>query len=67
MLQISKILKSREDWKNKATQRGYEVREFRKSQKRYLETIIELKRDNRELLKAAEDKKKLPNNQMNSL
>ncbi len=57
MLQVSKILKSREDWKNKAIQRGYEIREFRKSQKRHLETIVELKQANRELIQA-DDKKK---------
>ena len=57
MLQISKIIKSREDWKDKAIQRGYEIREFRKSRKRHLETIAELKRTNRKLMQSADDKK----------
>jgi hypothetical protein len=57
MLQISKITKSREDWKGKAIQRGYEIREFRKNRKRHLETIAELKRTNRKLMQSADDKK----------
>jgi len=67
MLQLSKILKSREEWKYKAIQRGDDIREFRKSQKRYQERIIELKRANGELQEAAKDKKKLPSQQMNSM
>jgi len=66
MPQISKLIKSREDWKDKAIQRGCEIREFRKTRKRHLETIAELKRTNRKLIKSADDKKKLlgsfPNN-----
>ena len=62
MLQISKIIKSREDWKDKAIQRGCEIRESRKSRKRHLETIAELKRTNRKLMQSADDKKKLPGN-----
>ncbi len=58
MLQTSKILKSREDWKNKAIQRSYEIRELRKTQQRHLKTIIELKRMNRELIQVVSDKKK---------
>ena len=60
MLQISKIIKSREDWKDKAIQRGCEIREFRKSQKRHLETIAELKRTNRKLMQSSNDKKNFP-------
>ena len=58
MLQTSKIIKSREDWKKKAIQRGYEIREFRKNQKRHQETIAELKRANRKLMRSVDDKKK---------
>ena len=43
MNQMSKIVQSRDEWKCKATQRGYENREYRKSQKRHLEKIAELK------------------------
>ena len=58
MLQTSKILKSREDWKNKATQRSYEIRELRKTQQRHLKTITELKRMNHELIQVVSNKKK---------
>ena len=58
MFQISKIIKSREDWKDKAILRGCEIREFRKSRKRHLETIEELKRTNRKLMQSAVDDKK---------
>jgi hypothetical protein len=55
MLQISKIIKSRKVWKNKAIKRDCKNREFNKTQKRHLEIIAELKR---KLRQAAEDKKK---------
>lgn len=42
MLQMSKILRSRADWRDKATQRANELREQRKAQKRYLAKIAEL-------------------------
>ncbi len=60
MPQISKLIKSREDWKDKAIQRGCEIREFRKTRKRHPETIAELKRTNRKLMKSASNKKKFP-------
>jgi uncharacterized protein YlxW (UPF0749 family) len=40
---MSKIVQSRNHWKNKAVQRAYEVREQRKSQKRHLKKIAQLK------------------------
>ncbi len=43
MLQQSKLIQSREDWKNKATQRATENREYRKQTKRYQKKIAELK------------------------
>lgn len=43
MLQMSKIIHSRNDWKEKAIQRGNELREHRKAQKRHLDKIVELK------------------------
>ena len=49
MPQISKILNSRDEWKIKATERAAELREFRKTQKRHLEKIAELKRHNCQL------------------
>lgn len=44
MPQMSKILKSRDEWKNKAVERATEIREFRKTEKRHLKKIAELKR-----------------------
>ncbi len=43
MPQPSKILQSRDEWKDKAIQRGYENREFRKDKKRLVEKIAALK------------------------
>jgi hypothetical protein len=43
MLQYSKVVKSRDEWKNKAVQRADDIREHRKAKKRYLETIVKLK------------------------
>jgi hypothetical protein len=39
---MSKILGSRDDWKNKAIQRGNELREYRKERKRHLARIADL-------------------------
>jgi hypothetical protein len=43
MLQYFKVVKSRDEWKNKAVQRADDIREHRKAKKRYLETIVKLK------------------------
>jgi hypothetical protein len=43
MLQYSKVVKSRDEWKNKAVQRPDDIREHRKAKKCYLETIVKLK------------------------
>jgi len=43
MPQMSKIRQSRDEWKRKAIQRANEIREFRKTKKRYQEKIAELK------------------------
>ena len=43
MLQYSKLVNSRDEWRKKATERGIEIREFRKIQKRHREKIAELK------------------------
>ncbi len=43
MPQASKILQSRDEWKDKAIQRGYENRELIKDKKRLLEKIAALK------------------------
>ena len=57
MLQTSKILHSRDEWKNKAIERSAEIREFRKTQKRHLEKIAELKLYNREMEQLIDAKK----------
>lgn len=56
MLQMSKILPSRDEWKSKAIQRANQIREQRKTQKRYQAPIAELKR---QLQSADEAQKKL--------
>lgn len=43
MPQTSKVLKSRYEWKNKAVERATELREARKTEKRHLKKIAELK------------------------
>lgn len=59
---MSKLLNSRDEWRNKATERAAELREFRKTQKRHLEKIAELKRNNCQLeLLVAVKKTLLPN------
>ena len=42
MLQYSKILLSRDEWKAKATTRGNDLREQRKTIKRYQQRILDL-------------------------
>ena len=44
MPQISKVLKSRDEWKNKAVERATELRESRKTEKRRLDKIADLTR-----------------------
>jgi hypothetical protein len=57
MLQTSKILHSRDEWKNKAIERSAEIREYRKTQKRHLEKIAELKLYTREMEQLIDAKK----------
>ncbi len=52
MPQKSKLIRSRDEWKDKAVQRSYEIREHRKSRKRYLEQIAGLKARVREISRA---------------
>ncbi len=58
MLQQSKLIKSREKWKNKAVQRATENREYRKQVKRYKKKITELKKQIKEIKSTHSDKKK---------
>jgi len=59
MPQMSKIIRSRDEWKDKAVLRANEIREYRKSQKRYQEKISELKAQVVALEKTIEEKKTL--------
>ncbi len=43
MLQMSKIIRSRDEWKRKAVMRANELREFRKTNKHNQDKIAELK------------------------
>lgn len=58
MLQRSKLINSRNEWRTKATQRANELREHRKTDKRLRAQIIELKRQIKELQQVADDNKK---------
>lgn len=58
MLQKSKILRSRDEWKSKAVQRSAEIREHRKIQKRYQTKIAELKMQIDEMKEQADESKK---------
>jgi len=57
MLQRSKIIRSRNEWKRKAVQRADEIREHRKTQTRYQLKIAQLKADVSALEQATEEKK----------
>jgi multidrug resistance efflux pump len=57
MLQHSKIVRSRDDWKRKAVQRAEKIREGRKTERRYRQKIAQLKAEIRALEQTAELKK----------
>jgi len=57
MLQRSKIIRSRDEWKLKAVQRAGEIREHRKTQRRYRQKIAQLKVKIWALEQSAEEKK----------
>ncbi len=58
MPQLSKLIRSRDDWKTKAVQRANKIREYRKTIKRHQEQIAEIKSHLNALQQAAEDNKK---------
>lgn len=58
MLQMSKLINSRDEWKNKAVQRADEIREHRKADKRNQTKIAELKQQIEGLKRAVEEVKK---------
>jgi hypothetical protein len=43
MTQLSKVLKSRDEWRSKAIRRAEDLREQRKADRRHRDTIAELK------------------------
>lgn len=49
MLQLSKIKKSRDEWRAKAKERGKEIWEMRKVHKYYQEQLEKLRKENKEL------------------
>jgi len=57
MLQRWKIVRSRDQWKQKAVQRAEELREHRKTQRRYRQKIEQLQAQIRALEQTAEVKK----------
>lgn len=58
MLQFSKVLQSREEWKNKAVFRAAENRDLKKSENRNRKKIAELKNRITELTQSLEEAKK---------
>ncbi len=58
MLQRSKLIVSRDEWKCKAVQRADEIRELKKTRKRLKEKIGELKAQNKAAKQAPEHDKK---------
>jgi hypothetical protein len=58
MLQFSKILESRDEWKTKAVQRANKIREYRKAIKQNHEQLEILKKRALELEQIADDSKK---------
>jgi uncharacterized protein YlxW (UPF0749 family) len=58
VLQQSKILSSRDEWREKAIERADEIREYRKSENRHQKSIGELKQSVKNLQQELEDKKK---------
>lgn len=57
MLQNSKIIQSRNDWRRKAVKRAEKIREYKKSQKRHQEKITKLQEQNTILQQKLEKKK----------
>jgi uncharacterized coiled-coil DUF342 family protein len=55
---MSKLIKSRDEWKYKAVQRANEIREYRKTTKRHIEKIRELKVQLAEIEQVASSLKK---------
>ena len=59
MPQLSKLVRSRDEWRTKAVLRASENREFRKTDKRNRERIAVLEKQNAELSQFVENKKNI--------
>jgi len=57
MVQRSKMIRSRNEWKRKAVQRAEELREHRKALRRYQQKIAQLRAEVSALEQSAEAKK----------
>lgn len=58
MLQQSKLIRSRNEWKDKAVSRSIEIRRHRKTNRRHQKKIIELQEKIKQLEAVVEDNKK---------
>jgi hypothetical protein len=58
MVQLSKIIHSRDSWKRTTIECRYEIREFKKTKQRHLKKIAELKQENRKLKQQSREVKK---------
>jgi len=58
MPQLSKVLRSRNNYKRITIESRYKIREFKKTRQRHLKKIAELKLENRELKQQALEVKK---------
>ena len=58
MLQFSKVVHSRNQWKVKAVNRAYTIRQFRKTTKRHKEKIAKLEAQVQEANALIEEEKK---------
>ena len=58
MVQLSKVIHSRDNWKRTSIECRYEIREFKKTKQRHLTKITELKQENRELKQQILEEKK---------
>lgn len=58
MLQHSKIVRSRDDWKRKAVERAENVREHKKTEKRHRQQIAQMKAQISTLEQAIREKKR---------
>jgi hypothetical protein len=67
MLQLSKLMKSRDEWRSKAVLRATEIREHKKTEKKNKEKIAELKNQINEIEQMKEDLKKIKSGAGNNL